>query len=140
MLTEELEARVSWENNISLSGKVSFSYLADVDPWLLHAVFEVAQVREDYDIERHEVSQLLKLGDLLGQWYNVGTIKVGVGTNFIRFRLTDPITKAWANFDVNRQELTSFIGKTAMACDYESEKAALTAYVDKALQEEMGEL
>jgi hypothetical protein len=140
MLTEELEAKVSWENGVSLSGKVSFSYLEETDPWLLHAVFEVATVREDYDIERAKLSSVLDFRRQPGEWFPVGKMKIGVAEKFIRFRLTDPQTKAWADFDVPRIEMARFIGRTADVCDYESEKAALASYVDKALQDEMGDL
>jgi hypothetical protein len=137
MMTEHLEAKVSWENGVVLSGTVSFSYMPKVDPWLVHATFCVSNVRDEYELERHELSGALSVGARAGEWWNVGNVRIGVAESFIRFRLSDPKTKTWADFDVSRQELTGFIGRTAGLCDYESEKTALAAYVDKALEEEM---
>lgn len=136
VLTAELDARVSWSNGVALQGLVRLNYLADVDPWLVHATFVVAEVREDYDIERVLIGRAVA-GIGLAQWLgNEGApVRLGSGSHFIRFRLTDTDSGNHADFDVRRPDIESFIGKTSELVDYPTEKAALAAYVENALGE-----
>ena len=132
----ELGATVSWQNGVKLQGKIEMDYLADIDPWLIHMTFVVADVQDSIDVER--MMLIRGMGSApKGSWINVvgAPIRMGAGSRFIRFRRTDENTGTWADFDVKRKELQSFLDDTDRLVDLPAEKAALAAYIDKSLGE-----
>lgn len=134
MLTAELDAVVSWPNEVRLQGLVKMNYLSDVDPWLVHLTFVVADARDDLEVER---LSLMRIGMVIktSQWLNVAgaPFRLAVGDSFVRMRLTNQEDGTWVDFDVKRKDMQKFLQGTTDQVDYPSEKAALDAYIEKAL-------
>lgn len=138
MLTAELDAAVSWPNGVILQGLVKLNYLADVDPWLVHLTFVVADVRDDLEVDRTTLMRTCGPTDLPATWCSApegSPLRVGFGQNFVRMRVTDPENGAWCDFDVKRKELRRFLSTSIDQADYEAEKAALNRYIEESLGE-----
>jgi hypothetical protein len=135
MLTAELDAAVSWPNGVKLQGLVKMNYLANKDPWLVHLTFVVAEARDDLEVERTTLMRAGQQIDAPAKWIGeAGTpFRMGVGSDFVRMRVTDPSSGTWADFDIRRKEMTRFLRQTIDAADYQTERAALDAYINEAL-------
>jgi hypothetical protein len=135
MVSAELPARVSWPDETHMEGRVTLDYLADVDPWLVHMVFQVAQVREDVDVERMTLIQGAATIVTGPQWMSFAgaPFRIGCAGSYTRFRLTDTDTGSWCDFDVNTLGLRQYLAKTEAKCSQEAERAALSAYIETGL-------
>jgi hypothetical protein len=137
MFAVTLDAMVIWPDRTSMSGKVELNYSENQNPWLVHAVFRVQDATEWHEIERvamHEAAVAIIPGPV---WFGQegSSVRIGRGTTFARFRITDQSTGAWTDWDVPIEELRSFLADTVDRCSEESERAALSAHVEKGLGE-----
>lgn len=137
MLTVEIDAKVTWPDGTRLPGKLALNYLSEVDPWLIHLTFEVAQAKTDIDVERLILAGAVNSLLPAGNWVNTegAPLRIGRGGAHIRFRHTDINTGSWADFDVDCDKLRTFIAKTEDLCDGWTERTAMNSYIEKALGE-----
>lgn len=135
MLTAELDAHARWPNGIVMQGLVKMNYLADVDPWLVHMTFVVAEVRDDFEISRAALMPVVTSGPpaLPPNITEGAPFRIAYSEKTVRMRLTDNENGTHVDFDVRRDEMANFLRGTFDKADYDQERAALDAYINEGL-------
>jgi hypothetical protein len=121
---------------------VRLVFLPDVDPWMVHVHFllvgttyhEIEVSRSNLEMAACFAPQGKWVGDA-GAWFQMGTATQG---RFV-FRLHEACQSHDApDVSVSRRQVQKFLADSYRKASDEQEKAALSAFVEKALQDEMG--
>lgn len=135
VIVAELDAAAVWPNKASLQALVRLEFEPEADPWLIHATYVVAEVREDCDIARRAFAPLMHNEPFIG-WHDPegAPFRMAIGSRLVRMRLTEAETGTWVDFDVRRSDLRRYLAETFNAVDTDAERAAFTAALDAELE------